>query len=90
MAARGRCGGCGKTGTPKAIARHIVDCEPYQELYARNPTRALDPEAEYARWEAEDKQAARQAAHAGVVTANAQRKADQAGRFARLPDPDLD
>lgn len=87
---QGRCAGCGRTGKVKAVQGHIVDCEDWQELYRADRARALDPAAEFTRWETEDKQALKTAARATVVAGNIARRAAQAGRFARLPDPDLD
>jgi hypothetical protein len=52
----GRCAGCGKTGSASRMRRHIADCPDWAALYARSPDAALDPEAEYQRWSACDKE----------------------------------
>jgi hypothetical protein len=84
--ATGRCAGCGKSGPPKKVQAHIMTCPDYAELYRADPARALPPEAEHARWAAQDKEADKAARRAALAEAGAARRADQVGRFARLPD----
>jgi hypothetical protein len=47
--AAGRCSGCGRTGSLRKINLHIVHCQSYVELYAQDPSRCLDPVAEWRR-----------------------------------------
>lgn len=45
----GRCAGCGCTDSVKKIKSHVMTCPQYIELYRSEPSRCLDPEAEYHR-----------------------------------------
>lgn len=52
--AAGRCSGCGRTGSLRKISQHVVDCIDYQELFERDPAKALDPAVEHERFRAEE------------------------------------
>lgn len=63
---QGRCAGCGKRGPHRVIAAHTIGCPEFAALYRRSPVDALDPQTEWARWQASgeadaEKAAARQA-----------------------------
>lgn len=52
----GRCAGCGMVRTShRSVAEHIRNCGPYLVLWRESPDRALDPEAEFRRWQEEDR-----------------------------------
>lgn len=44
--ASGRCSGCGRTGSAKKIALHIISCPAYIELHRTAPAQCLSPAAE--------------------------------------------
>lgn len=53
--AQGRCAGCGKTGTScKGMKNHIMSCPEYIQLYQKDPSKALEPGPEFARWQREE------------------------------------
>ncbi len=52
--AMGRCAGCGKTDASRKVQLHALTCPEYLDLYRTDPVRCLDPDAEYARYQAED------------------------------------
>lgn len=81
----GRCAGCGKTGQPRPLVRHVVECPGWLALA---PERQLDPEAEYARWQAEDRDAERDARRERAIEASTAARAMVASRFARSRDLD--
>lgn len=84
--ASGRCAGCGKSGTVKAVQSHIMSCAAFAALYKADKTRALSPAEEYVRWQAEGKRAASMEMRGASKGRNEARRQQQAGRFARLPD----
>jgi len=86
VSGQGRCAGCGMTGPAKKVSSHITGCPDYAALFQAEPVRALEPRAEYARWEREDKACGRKDRISAAVQATLERRAVQAGRFARLPD----
>jgi hypothetical protein len=53
----GRCSGCGRIAPCKVISEHVESCPEFAALFRRAPAQALDPEAEYLRWGAEDARA---------------------------------
>lgn len=79
---KGRCAGCETTGLLKAVTTHVVTCQAWAALYRENPARALSPEAEYARWEAEDRKSERTAAVEARIQETDDRRAAMASRFA--------
>jgi hypothetical protein len=83
----GRCSGCGRTGQPKPLARHVTECPDWLAL---PPDRQLDPEAEYRRWQAGDKDAERERRREQAIEANTAARAAVAGRFARSRDLDAE
>ncbi len=50
----GRCSGCGRTGQPKKLYPHVLECPDYLALFREDPARCLDPESEQARYRAAD------------------------------------
>ena len=52
---KGRCAGCGKIDTVRAVERHTVSCEEYSRLYQQSPEKALSPAAEFARYQEQDR-----------------------------------
>lgn len=89
--ATGRCAGegCGKTGPEKAMLRHIRECPKWQAVYAEDPARALDPVAEYVRWQSEDQAADRDARRQEAVTRTDGQRAAMHKRFSRSTDIDI-
>ncbi len=57
----GRCSGCGRTGQPKKMQQHVLECSAYLDLFGTDPDRCLDPETEQARHRAADTVEARAA-----------------------------
>lgn len=85
MSARGRCAGCQETGPLRKMERHVSQCEQWALLY-REGKHPLDPAAEQARWESEDKAAERAAqVEKSIAEVDAYRAA-QAERFKRPRD----
>lgn len=87
----GRCSGCGRINSVRKISSHIVECPKYQDLYERDRSRALDPAAEYIRYQAEDRnpeaRAERRGARMSVRFAEINRQQTvSAARWARPPD----
>lgn len=84
----GRCAGCGKVSQScKVIKNHIIGCPDWKALYLRDPARALEPEAEYRRWQDEDVDAEREDRKAQASAEAAQQRAAMADRFRTPPDP---
>lgn len=83
----GRCAGCGRTGQPKPLRRHVVECPAWLAL---PPERQLGPEAEHARWQLEDRDAERDARREQVIAANTAARAAAGARFARSRDLDAE
>lgn len=50
----GRCAGCGFTNSSKKVQVHVLDCSDYLALFRQSPQRCLDPDAEHARYKAEE------------------------------------
>jgi len=81
----GRCAGCGRTGQPKPLRLHVAECPDWLAL---PPGRQLDPEAEYRRWQDEDRDGERdQRRERAIESSTAARQAVSA-RFARSRDLD--
>ena len=81
----GRCAGCGKTGPPKPLSRHVTECGAWLAL---PPGRQLGPEQEYRRWESEDKGGERDARRDRAIADNTAARAASSARFARGSDLD--
>lgn len=87
----GRCAGCGRVDSRRKIALHIAECSQYIELYQRDPSRALTPEAEYERHRTVDMTPEARAFQRGVrlkhrfAEINQQQQAS-ASRWATPPD----
>lgn len=89
MASLGRCAGCGDSGPHRKISAHVMSCVKYQELYAADPAKALQPLEEFARWEREDKVCGHEARKERIVaarTATLKLQAARLARFDHLPD----
>lgn len=90
--AQGRCAGCGKTdGSAKALNKHILQCPDYIALYKVDPARALTPEAEWERWQAEEnnpeaREAAREERIATRIAESVAKLDKQHSRWATPPD----
>lgn len=83
---KGRCAGCGESGSSCEIDRHIRRCAAWARLYQQSPQDALEPKAEYLRWETQDKADQRaQEVQRSISRVDAIRAA-QAERFRRPPD----
>jgi hypothetical protein len=84
---QGRCSGCGETGPHKAVTAHVLQpCPDWVALYHRDPSAALDPVTEYARWvESGERDAERDQARQARVQATDKAREDMAGRFAGGP-----
>jgi hypothetical protein len=82
----GRCAGCRKTGPPKPMRRHVVECPDWLAL---PPGRQLGPEAEYARWQAEDKDGERDVRRERAIEASTAAHVAAGVRFARSSDLDM-
>lgn len=83
----GRCAGCGKTGQSCSLGRHVVECLPWLDL---PPARQLDPEAEYRRWQDEDREDERDARRDRAIEANTAARQAASVRFARSRDLDYE
>lgn len=83
---QGRCAGCGKTGPAKVIRGHTTGCKKFASLFRADPARALDPEAEYARWKDEEAGTEKTAARQAQVDRTDDARAAMAERF-RTKDP---
>ena len=81
----GRCAGCGRTGQPKPLRRHVTECPPWLAL---SPERQLGPEAEYRRWQDEDRDGERDERRERAIEASTAARAAVSGRFARSRDLD--
>lgn len=84
MAESGRCV-CGKTGNVVAVRKHVLRCPEY--IAAFKAGTALDPADEYKRYQEGGKAAERQERVAAMRDEHSTRRAQQAARFAKLPDP---
>lgn len=80
-----RCAGCGKTGQPKPVSRHVVECPDWLAL---TPARQLDPEAEYRRWLEQDRGDERDARRERAIEASTAARVAAGGRFAVSRDLD--
>jgi hypothetical protein len=89
----GRCAGCGVVNTScKKIRAHVCECPDYLRLYRESPEKALEPEAEYLRWKADDTVADVRAQQKDLrlqarFKALDEKRALQVERFAAPPDP---
>lgn len=83
----GRCAGCQKTGQPKPLRKHVVECPSWLAL---PPERQLDPEAEYARWQQQDRDAERDARRERAIADNTAARAAVSARFATSRDLDAE
>lgn len=81
----GRCAGCHKTGPPRPLRKHVVDC---LDWLALPPARQLDPEKEYARWQAEDKDDERAARRERAISQTTAARSVAGARFAVSRDLD--
>ncbi len=81
----GRCAGCQKTGQPKPMRSHVVECPAWLALPRE---RQLDPEAEYRRWQDEDREDERDARRERAINANMTARQVVSARFARSRDLD--
>ena len=81
----GRCSGCGKTGQPKPVRRHVAECPAWLAL---PPGRQLDPEAEYRRWQEQDRDTERDARRGRAIEASTAARQAVSARFARSRDLD--
>jgi hypothetical protein len=77
----GRCAGCGETGSVPRVARHVFRCDKWAALFRHDPALALDPEAEYQRWLAEDKDDEREQRREVVAVQTETRRAAGLTRF---------
>ena len=82
-----RCAGCGKTGQPKPLRKHVVECGDWLAL---PPEKQLDPEAEYARWQSEDREDERDARRDRAIEANTAARQAVSARFSRSRDLDYE
>ena len=80
-----RCAGCGKTGQPKPVSRHVTECPDWLAL---PPGRQLDPEAEYRRWLEQDRDGERDQRRERAIEASTAARAAVSGRFACSRDLD--
>lgn len=83
----GRCAGCGKTGQPKPVLRHVTECPAWLALL---PARQLDPEAEYRRWLEQDRGDERDRRRERAIEASTAARQAVSGRFARSRDLDAE
>lgn len=83
----GRCAGCGKTGQPKPMRKHVVECGDWLAL---PPEKQLDPEPEYRRWHEQDRDAEREARREQAIEATTAARAAVSARFARSRDLDAE
>jgi hypothetical protein len=83
----GRCAGCGGTDSScQRIKKHVQKCPDFLALYRTDPARALDPEAEYRRWVAEDRRDEAAQRRRAVIEEAESSRAQRASRFATPPD----
>jgi hypothetical protein len=82
-----RCAGCGKTGQPRPLRTHVTECGDWLAL---PPARQLDPEAEYRRWQAEDREDERDARRERAIEASTAARAAVSARFAVSRDLDAE
>jgi len=83
----GRCAGCTKTGQPKPLRGHVAECPSWLAL---PPGRQLDPEAEYRRWQDEDRDAQRDQRRERAIEASTAARQAVSARFARSRDLDAE
>lgn len=77
----GRCAGCGETGKNSSIIEHTRYCPEFIALYRRNPEAALAPEAEFTRWNTEQRADDRAARREAAIDEAGRRRAEQAARW---------
>jgi hypothetical protein len=91
--AHGRCAGCALVDSnSKKVLRHVLTCPDYLSLYKRDPSRALDPEPEYERWQREEnsdeaRALLREERLQKRFAALDEKREAQVGRWATPPDP---
>jgi hypothetical protein len=83
----GRCAGCGKTGQPRPLRGHVTECRTWLAL---PPARQLDPEAEYRRWQEQDREDERDQRRERAIEANTAARQAVSARFARSRDLDAE
>jgi hypothetical protein len=83
----GRCAGCAKTGQPRPMSRHVVECRFWLAL---PPERQLGPEAEYRRWQEQDREDERDQRRERAIEANTAARQAVSARFARSRDLDYE
>jgi hypothetical protein len=81
----GRCAGCGKTGQPAPLRRHVVECPDWLAL---PPGRQVEPVAEYRRWLDEDRESDYARHREQVIISVKAARAVAGARFARSRDLD--
>jgi hypothetical protein len=69
------------------MSRHVVECGPWLAL---PPARQLDPEAEYRRWQSQDREDERDARRGRAIEATTAARAAVSARFARSRDLDAE
>lgn len=85
---KGRCAGCGLSGSVARVSAHARYCPEYRELYRSAPERALSPEEEYARWQDSEERQERREQRREAAIAEADRRRDvHRRRWATPPDP---
>jgi hypothetical protein len=82
-----RCAGCGTTGQPKPMRTHVTECDPWLAL---PPSRQLDPEAEYRRWQEQDREDERDQRRERAIADNTAARAASGVRFAASRDLDAE
>lgn len=83
----GRCAGCGLTEkNADEVREHTRYCPSFAVLFAADPGRALDPEAEYIRWVEFDRAGVRSDRRDAHVTEADRRRAEQRDRWRTPPD----
>jgi len=90
--AQGRCAGCGLIDNSSTkIRQHVVSCPDYLKLFKTTPERALEPAAEFVRWQAEDNTKEQRAEAKDTRLAKKfaeldQRRVNQVARWVTPPD----
>jgi hypothetical protein len=84
---QGRCAGCGHLRRNSlAVREHTRYCPQFAALHAEHPEQALEPEAEFTRWVAEQRSGERAARRDAAVTEADRRRAEQKERWKTPPD----
>ena len=83
----GRCAGCGKTGQPKPLRLHVTECPDWLALPSQ---KQLDPEAEYRRWQDENRDDERDERRERAIEASTAARQAVSARFARSRDLDAE